>query len=86
MLPFQMLQPLGLLRTDQFRFRLFCQREEVVPMPFSDAFLLACGNQPLAGVFANRFQHRKARFAGGLGLLDQALASQRFDGLENVQF
>ena len=54
-------------------------------MPLAHAFGLAGGDQPVPRVLADRFQHHKARFAVGLGLLHQALADQRFHGLENTQ-
>ena len=54
-------------------------------MALAHAFDFAGGDQPVPGVLADRFQHRKARFAMGLGLLHQALADQRFQGLENTQ-
>ena len=40
----QTTQPLCLLRAHRFRFRLLRQRQEVVPIPFPHAFLVACGN------------------------------------------
>ena len=83
MLLFQTPQPLGLLRTHQFRFRLLCQRQEGVPMPLPNRLAAAALRQPLSGILTHRLQQPVARVSVHLLRHHQALVGERSQPIED---
>jgi len=80
---FKPIQPFLLLSSDEMRFRLLRQLEEVLDVPSADLRLLSGLTEPLEGELPDRLQHGEALLCSCGS--HQALVHQRGEAVEDVE-